>query len=157
MAGFAKTIAAGAAVGVALASVGAATTSNGKAETGPGTIQVSDQQRDYRRIDSGATGHGPGDVELIRAALFNRKIRSRAIGHSELVCTIVAARTRSCNGTYFLPKGKIVVSGVIGLRLLYEFAVVGGTGLYDNARGTLTATVTSRLPRREILIFRLVG
>jgi hypothetical protein len=37
--------------------------------------------------------------------------------------------------------------------------VVGGTGLYDNARGTLTIIRTTQPPRpiRELLYFRLAG
>ncbi len=150
MAGIGWAVAAGAVVAVAMAATGSA-------ETGAGTIRVTDVQREYKRVDSGRPGQGAGDLEIIRTALYNKRLSSRAIGHSQLLCTMIDRRTRSCNGTYFLPKGKIVVSGVIGLRLLYELAVVGGTGLYDNARGTLTATVTSRSPRREILLFRLVG
>ena len=46
---------------------------------------------------------------------------------------------------------------MVSSRLLCEFAVVGGTGIYDNARGTLTVTSTSLRPRREVLVFRLVG
>jgi len=33
--------------------------------------------------------------------------------------------------------------------------VFGGTGLYNNVRGTLTGTSISRTPARELLIFRL--
>ena len=62
----------------------------------------------------------------------------------------------NCNGTYFLPKGKIMVAGVIGSRLFYVLAVLGGTGLYDNARGTLTATYLGGAPPKEFLLFRLV-
>ena len=56
-----------------------------------------------------------------------------------------------------LPKGSLVVTGAIESRLLYEIAIVGGTGLYDNARGTLTVTSTHIKPRREVLVFRLTG
>ena len=57
-----------------------------------------------------------------------------------------------------LPRGSLVVSGSIQSRLLYDIAVVGGTGLYDNARGTLTVTSTGLRPlRREVLLFRLTG
>jgi hypothetical protein len=62
-----------------------------------------------------------------------------------------------CRGTYFLPRGKIMVSGSISNREIYELAIVGGTGLYNNARGTFTATRTALRPRREFLIFRLAG
>jgi hypothetical protein len=65
--------------------------------------------------------------------------------------------SRLCQGTYFLPKGKLVVSGSILFRQVFELAVVGGTGLYDNARGTLTSTRTSKKPYREFLLFRLAG
>jgi len=46
---------------------------------------------------------------------------------------------------------------VIGGRLFYQLAVYGGTGLYDNARGTITATYLGGLPPKEFLVFRLVG
>jgi hypothetical protein len=35
--------------------------------------------------------------------------------------------------------------------------VLGGTGLYDNARGTLTVTRLRKNPRRDLFLFRLVG
>jgi hypothetical protein len=56
-----------------------------------------------------------------------------------------------------LPRGTIVATGVLSTRLLYELAVVGGTGLYDNARGTMLDTVTRLNPRRDLLLFRLTG
>ena len=51
----------------------------------------------------------------------------------------------NCIGTYFLPKGKIMVGGVIASRLFYELAVIGGTGLYDNVAGNADGD----LPRRQ--------
>jgi hypothetical protein len=36
-------------------------------------------------------------------------------------------------------------------------AVLGGTGLYDNARGTLTGTRIRVNPRGELVIVRLIG
>jgi hypothetical protein len=123
----------------------------------PGVIRVTDRQVEYRRVDSGPPGTGPGDVELLTVRLYNPSIRERPIGHAELVCTFLDRRTRNCNGTYFLPRGKIVVGGVIGSRLIFEVAVLGGTGLYDNARGTLTVTATAQRPRRNILLFRLLA
>jgi len=38
----------------------------------------------------------------------------------------------------------------------HELAVIGGTGLYDNVRGTVTSTLLSRNPERDLLVFRLV-
>jgi hypothetical protein len=74
-----------------------------------------------------------------------------------MLCTTVSSSNQSCSATYFLPQGQIVVQGVIGSRLIYAMAVVGGTGLYDNVRGSLTVTSLKRSPSvRELLVFRLV-
>jgi hypothetical protein len=45
---------------------------------------------------------------------------------------------------------------VITSRLIYELAIVGGTGLYNNVRGALTVTSLDRKPSKELLVFRLV-
>src|SRR5262249_11925358 len=105
----------------------------------------------------GDRGLGAGDLEIIWQALYNRRFSSKPIGHAYILCTLLSKSARMCNGTYSLPKGTIVTNGAIGTRLIYEVAVVGGTGLYDNARGALVVTATALEPRREILVFRLAG
>jgi hypothetical protein len=127
------------------------------AGTGPGTISITDRQTKDVVVDEGAKGPGPGDVEIIHQALYNRRVTSKPIGSADVMCTTLVANRRMCSGTYALPKGTIVTSGAIGNRLLYELAIVGGTELYDNARGSLVVTTTSLNPRREVLVFRLTG
>src|SRR5215208_3337695 len=125
------------------------------AQTGPALIRITSTQTRYTRIDIGRGS--TGDQEIIRQKLYNKKITKNPIGRAELVCTITLRKARSCNGTYFLSKGKIVVGGSISNRDIYELAIMGGTGLYNNARGTFTAIRTAKQPRREFLIFRLAG
>ena len=128
-----------------------------QASTGPATIRITDLEIAVSRVDVGARGTSPGDVEVVRSRLRER-VTQNTIGRSELVCTFVdRVRSRVCRGTYILPKGKIVVGGSILYSQFYDLAVVGGTGLYDNARGTLTVTQTSRKPVRNLVLFRLVG
>jgi len=122
----------------------------------PGTIRITTREVAHRIMDQGRAGRGPGDVEIIRALLYNKGLTPRAIGHGEVVCTFTGRRSRVCNGTYFLPRGKIVVAGALVFRQFYEFAVLGGTGLYNNVQGSLTVTTTTPKPRRDILTFRLV-
>jgi hypothetical protein len=122
----------------------------------PGTIRITTREVAHRIIDHGPRGAGVGDVEVSRSLLYNKGITKRAIGHGEIVCTFTGRRSRVCNGTYFLPKGKIVVAGALVFRQFYEFAVLGGTGLYNNVQGSLTVTTTTPKPRRDILTFRLV-
>ena len=127
------------------------------AATGPAQIGISGQQTAYTRVNVGQRRSRVGDMEIVRYRLFNRRLTSRPIGRAELVCTFTTGTSRVCRGTYFLPKGKLVVGGSVVYRQLYELAVLGGTGLYDNARGTMVATRINRTPRREFLLFRLVG
>lgn len=127
------------------------------AATGPGTIRITSREISRVRVDAGRPGRGPGDTEIVRLNLFNKRIKRQPIGHADYVCTFVTSGTRSCTVTVFLPKGRLVAGGSIRFPELYELAVLGGTRLYDNARGTLTVIRTTRRPRRDIFIFRLTG
>ena len=143
-----------AAVGAALV---AATSATGSASlTGPGTIRITSSEVKHIHVDGGAPGKGAGDLDFYRQLIFNKRITPKAIGHSDITCTNTGTGSMSCVGTYFLPKGKLMVAGVLASRLFYELAVVGGTRLYENARGTLTGTALGGTPRHEFLIFRLV-
>lgn len=127
------------------------------AGTGPATIRITERQLASTLIDVGAKGTSPGDTEILRMRLLERGTL-KTIGRAELMCTFAdGVRSRICRGTYILPKGKIVVGGSILYRQFYDLAVLGGTGLYDNARGTLTITRTHRRPVRDSVLFRLVG
>jgi hypothetical protein len=127
------------------------------AGTGPGTISITNREISRVRVDAGRRGRGAGDIEIIRHNLFNKRLSRRPLGHADYVCTFVTSGTRSCNATFFLPKGRIVAGGSMRFPALYELAVLGGTRLYDNARGTLTVIRTTRRPRRDRLVFRLTG
>ena len=140
---------------VALALVTGSVTSGSSELAGPGTIKLTTRQIGSSFNDIAAPGRGPGDVILIRELLYNKGIRKAPIGHSEMVCTYTGRRWQQCSGTYFLPRGKIVVAGSLRYREFFKLAVVGGTDLYDNVRGSVSATMYSREPRRSILIFRL--
>jgi hypothetical protein len=122
----------------------------------PGQIRITGTERQHSRVDVGPRGPSAGDVDIYRLVLYNRRIQAKPLGRADMVCTTIAGSTQNCNATYFLPRGELVVSGVISSRLIYILAVVGGTELYNNARGTLTVTSLHRTPPRELLLFRLV-
>lgn len=127
------------------------------AATGPGKIRLTSREISRVRVDLGRPGRGPGDTEIVRQNLFNKRLTSKPFGHAEYVCTYTTALARACTVTFFLPRGRLMAGGSIRYQELYELAVLGGTRLYDNARGTLTVIRTTRRPRRQILIFRLTG
>jgi hypothetical protein len=140
--------------GLALALAGAVSAAT-KLER-PGTIRITDRAVERTSVDIGRAGDSAGDVETVRQLLYNKGITQKPIGHSQLICTYIDRDSRNCSGTYFMPNGRIMVGGVIGSRLIFELAVLGGTGIYNNVRGTLTVTSLSIKPSREILVFRLV-
>ena len=144
-------------VGLAALSVLNGWSSASSAVTGPGKIRLTSRELSRVRVDAGKPGRGPGDVEVIRENLFNKRLKLRPFGHADYVCTFITSETRSCTATIFLPRGRLVVGGSIRFPELYELAVLGGTRLYDNARGTLTVIRTTTRPRRHILLFRLAG
>jgi hypothetical protein len=127
-----------------------------RALEGPGTVRITDSEIRHAYVDVGKPGRSPGDVDVYTKLLFNKRIQATAIGRATMVCTSVGVTGQDCSATYVLPQGEIVVHGVIGSRLIYELAVTGGTGLYDNVRGSLTVTSLKRKPPRELLVFRLV-
>jgi hypothetical protein len=132
---------------------------NSNAATGPEFIRITDRQFSYTRVDNGSPGLSPGDQEIIFDKLFNRHITPKPIGSGRFLCTFTTGRTRTCVATFDLPKGEVVATGTVRYRQFYDLAIVGGTGLYDNARGTLTIIRTTNKPRpiRESLYFRLAG
>jgi hypothetical protein len=124
--------------------------------TGPGTIKITDRLVKVTRVGGGKSGRGAGAIDFYRQSLFNLRISSAPIGHTDITCINTGTGSMNCNGTYFLPKGKLMVEGVIGTRLFYELAVVGGTGLYANARGSVTVNYLGGSKPGEFLLFRLV-
>jgi hypothetical protein len=141
-----------AATAVVVAATIATTGVRGLASTGPATISITDRQLLDKQL-----GSGMGAREIVRTALFEHGGQRRRLGQASMLCTYVSDNQRSCTTTFTLPRGTIVVSGVLSTRLLYELAIVGGTGLYDNARGTLTNTAIKLRPRSDLLLFRLTG
>jgi hypothetical protein len=132
------------------------TLGSARGATGPAQIRITDIQLRYR-VARPANGGAAGEIETIMQRLYNPSVSQKSIGRSFMACTFIDSRNRTCVATYVLPKGTLVVTGALESRLFYDIPIVGGTGLYDNARGTLTVTATHLRPRHEVLLFRLVG
>ena len=128
----------------------------GSGEVSPGLIRLTTKEIKRSVVNRGSASRSPGDVVVIRQLLYNKGIRKAPLGHSDMVCTYTGNRSRQCNGTYTLPRGKIMVSGSIRYWEFYKLAIVGGTDFYANIRCSETGTLYARDPRKEILVFRLV-
>jgi hypothetical protein len=145
------------AAGLTAAVLGYGWSASSSAVTGPGTIRLTSREISRTRIDVGRPGRGVGDTEIVKHNLFNLRLRSMPLGQSEYVCTFTTSLARACTVTIFMPRGRLIAGGSIRYNDLYELAILGGTRLYDDARGTLTVIRTTRRPRRHIMLFRLTG
>lgn len=127
------------------------------ARIGPGFIRVTTVEKRFTRVDVGRRGRSAGDMELSWHALYNRRITPRPIGHYEMVCTYTFGISRNCRVTFFFQRGTLVAGGALRFRQLYQLAVLGGTRLYEDARGTLSVSRIDVSPRRDRLVFKLIG
>ena len=133
------------------------TSSGADAGTGPAQIKITNTLVQSAFVNVGSPARGPGDQEIYAGRLYNRRITTKPIGRSEQQCTYSFSGVRNCRGTFTLTKGKLMVGGTLRFTELYQLAVLGGTGLYHNARGTVTVTRIGRRPTRELVVFRLTG
>ena len=83
-----------------------------------------------------------GDAESSHWIVRDR--HGRSIGDMLIDCRWVTSDLRLCVGQLSLPLGAIAVLGASRTRFLGQFAVVGGTGRYVGADGTLLFNQTGR-------------
>jgi hypothetical protein len=98
---------------------------------------------------------GPGDLLTARSTIFDRSDAKR-LGRTSELCIGTVARpfTMQCDISLLLHNGTLEISGAINpTRHPWRAPVVGGTGAYANARGTVKDTNLSG--HRERLTFTL--
>lgn len=93
-------------------------------------------------VDIGARGPSIGDPIVFDDRLLNHS--GRVVGTEAGTCTVTTVladgfRTH-CVGTARLPGGQIAFQGLVSNAPVKRLAVVGGTGRYRNAAGTLVLT-----------------
>ena len=98
--------------------------------------------------ETGAWGY-----TIRRASLKDRF--GNLVGRSHLLCFLIRKGERNCHGTYVFPRGHIMVSGLVQANS-YTLAVIGGTGLYDNARGSVHVAPSGARANHRVF-FQLVG
>ncbi len=104
-------------------------------------MRITDSELRHAYVDLGKKGRSAGDVDVYTMLLFNKRIQA----------TVARSRDDGLHGhghdgpellrDVRSSEGRDRRQGVIGSRLIYALAVVGGTGLYDNVQ---------RLPDRDL-------
>jgi hypothetical protein len=107
-------------------------------------------------IDNAPTGDSPGDILVFTEKLYNA--RGKQIGSDAATCVRLFDATSLCTGVYKLRGGQIHVQLVQpGPTGTYEQAVVGGTGRFAGARGTVTVAQNPSKGDRFTFKIRLKG
>ena len=97
-----------------------------------------------REVKTGLVDNPPkrresaGDVFTVRGPI--RDAQNRRAGTSNGVFTQTGPKSAHGAATFTLPSGRIAIQGVLGTSGDDTLAVVGGTGAYANATGTVRIT-----------------
>ncbi len=114
-------------------------------------VGADDQAETF--IDVGDKGEGVGDYVIINHPMFNRAL-TKEVGTVRADCLLVEDTKCEVDATFDLRGGLITVEGPIDFTSdKDEFAVTGGTGVYETAHGEL---VVKYGEDREDFIFKLL-
>ena len=102
------------------------------------TMTLDAQQSETHFIDNAPKGESPGDVIAFTDTL---RRHGTVVGFAEISGTLIDKKRDAdeLQGTIKLASGQIMISGIsLGQTPVQTFAIVGGTGHYEGARGTAT-------------------
>jgi hypothetical protein len=121
------------------------------------TLTLFEHDTVQHQADLGGPGPGPGDQFIFAGDVFDRP-GGMFLGTTGGSCTTLTgnetAGQQACNGTLNLAGGQIVVQGVADSAGLFgsgdaaPISIVGGTGIYQNARGDGTIQVPPDVPNQ---------
>jgi hypothetical protein len=115
-----------------------------------------------RYVDRGPKGESPGDTIVSSSRLVNAvaqfgRPKGAVVGRDRGTYTLLKDRKTRIDGWATLPGGKIHIRGVVrtlGAKAS-AVAVVGGTGDFASARGTVTVSPVSSKPDPSLNVYRL--
>ena len=119
----------------------------------PATVRLTAVVDSVNQVDNAPQGDSQGDV-----LVFTQKLTAggRQVGTSDAYCVRTApGRVRECQGTFFLPKGQVFVSGPDPDGVpRHALAIVGGTGAYTDVHGHVTLDHKSPVEDRDTFTFK---
>jgi hypothetical protein len=117
---------------------GLATALAGNNITSPETLVLTETQTKGKGVDVGKPGFGPGDSFIFVSSLTDKADGSKA-GSVHGQCTVQTGHWLLCEaGAFIGDRGEISVAGFVsGNTQSFDIPITGGTGEFDNARGTV--------------------
>jgi hypothetical protein len=145
---------------LAVIGVGIAGASSTAQQPGPptGTLELVglDREARFKFVDTPPRRReSAGDQFLITQRLRNASNRRAGRVHASFAITPGRRSAAHGSGTFILRNGRIVVTGIIDDPGRTDtLAIVGGSGAYNGARGTLVTTERRRSTR---FLFTFIG
>jgi hypothetical protein len=119
------------------------------------TLNLFEHDNVQYQADVGRPGPGPGDQFVFAGDVFDRP-GGMFLGTASGSCSTLTGDDKTgqsaCNTTFNLAGGQIVIQGVTDTAALFvrgeavPFSIVGGTGMFQNARGNGTIQVPPDVP-----------
>jgi hypothetical protein len=121
------------------------------------TLNLFEHDNMQYQADLGGPGSGPGDQFIFAGDVFDRP-GGLFLGTASGTCATLTGNNKAgqsgCNTTFNLAGGQVVVQGVVDTAAALvrgetvPLNVIGGTGMYQNARGTGTVQVPADVPNQ---------
>ena len=125
---------------------GMATALAGNNITSPETLVLTETQTKSKVIDAGKHGFGPGDVFVFVSSLTDKADGSK-VGTLHGQCTVQIGHWQMCEvGAFLGDRGQILVAGVVQATdqpTAFDLPITGGTGEFDNVRGSVNVEPVS--------------
>ena len=122
--------------------------------TQPETLVLTETTLKTRAVDVGKPGFGPGDVFLFVSSLTDPADGSK-VGTVRGQCTVQIGQWATCQvGAFLVDRGEIFVSGVTQATqqpTAFDLAITGGTGEFDNVRGSVHIDPASNTKSEDTL------
>jgi hypothetical protein len=119
------------------------------------TLRLFEHDTQQTTVDVGSRGPGPGDQFIFVGDVFDHAGGSK-VGHTAGQCTTLSGNNTAgesmCTESFNLSGGQLTVQGLADTAAVFvrgetvPLAIVGGTGIYSNARGDGTVQVPPDVP-----------
>jgi hypothetical protein len=119
------------------------------------TIVVVEHSTGFKVVDLRGN---PDDFNVGDRYMFRSRLTDDAdavVGHANTECVVDFVKSDTCSVTYELePRGTIVAQGQVPVSELgpggtWTYAILGGTGEFENVRGSVTVAVVGNGPDTE--------